>query len=141
MRNTVPLSSVVPLSRSPSSAVPVLSTGKPWLVQTTQAWAPGRAERRFCDTSSIVAIARPELSCPVTTRRTRSAIGSPPLVDRGQEPHHAARKPSPAPPSLPRLRGREGWGYRERGLTTRRRRRCAAPPAEASLRRPPRPRR
>src|SRR5260370_37796088 len=74
MRNTVPLSSVVPLSRSPSSASPVLSTGKPWLVQTTQAWAPGRAERKFCDTSSIVAIARPSLSWPVTTRRTRNAM-------------------------------------------------------------------
>jgi hypothetical protein len=37
----------------PSSALPVLSIGNPWLVQTTQAVAPGRAERRFCDTSSI----------------------------------------------------------------------------------------
>src|SRR5205823_1593561 len=36
--------------------------------------------RKFCDTSSIVATARPWLSCPVTTRRTRRAIGSPPLV-------------------------------------------------------------
>ena len=60
--------------RSPSSAVPVLSIGKPSLVHTTQAWAPGRAERRFCETSSIVTIAFPAASCPVTTRRTFNAM-------------------------------------------------------------------
>jgi hypothetical protein len=62
MRKTVPFSSVVPVSRNASSASPVLSAGKPWLVHTTHAVAPGRAERRFWEISSILAIARPSLS-------------------------------------------------------------------------------
>jgi len=66
----------VPVSRRPSSAVPVLSTGKPPLVQMTQAWAPGRAERKFYETSSIVTIALPAASCPVTTRLTFNAMAS-----------------------------------------------------------------
>jgi len=58
-RKTVPLSSVVPVWRGPASSSPVLSTGKPWLVQTTQEVAPGRDETRFFAISSILTIARP----------------------------------------------------------------------------------
>src|SRR6516162_10072828 len=74
MRKTVPLSSVVPVLRSPASFLPVLSTGKPWLVQTTQEVAPGRDETRFFVISSILTTARLDESCPVTTRRNCSAI-------------------------------------------------------------------
>src|SRR5689334_13159841 len=69
MRKTVPLSSVVPVLRSPASSSPVLSTGKPSVVQTTQALAPGRDETTCFATSSILTMARPDGSWPVTTRR------------------------------------------------------------------------
>src|SRR6266699_1519869 len=113
MRKTVPLSRVVPVSRSPSSAAPVLSTGKPWLVHTTQAVAPGRAERSFCDTSSIVATARPWLSCPVTTRRTRKAIEMLPFLTSTEVPSpcplphwgRGLRRVGEAQPSLTRIPG------------------------------------
>src|SRR5437868_11539363 len=76
MRKTVPLSSVVPVLRFPASSSPVLSTGKPSVVHTTQAVAPGRDETRFFATSSILTTARPDASWPVTTRRICSAINA-----------------------------------------------------------------
>src|SRR5215469_9360224 len=76
MRKTVPLSSVVPVLRSPASSSPLLSTGKPWLVHTTQEVAPGRDDTGFFAISSILMIARPDLSCPVTTRRICKLIPS-----------------------------------------------------------------
>src|SRR5262249_24910828 len=76
MRKTVPLSSVVPVLRSPASCSPVLSTGKSCVVHTTQALAPGREEVMFCATSSILTTARPDLSWTVTTRRICTAIES-----------------------------------------------------------------
>ena len=48
-RKTVPFFNVVPTLRSPSSASPVLSTGKDSVVQTTQADRPGRPECEFLD--------------------------------------------------------------------------------------------
>src|SRR5260370_33450774 len=74
MRKTVPLSSVVPVLRSPASSSPVLSTGKLSVVHTTPAVAPGRDATRFFATSSILTTARPDASWPVTTRRICSAI-------------------------------------------------------------------
>src|SRR5205085_5923271 len=74
MRKTVPLSSVVPVLRSPASSSPVLLTGKPSVVHTTQAVAPGRDETRFFATSSILTTARPDALWPVTTRRICRAI-------------------------------------------------------------------
>src|SRR6266545_1189309 len=68
-RKTVPLFNVVPTLRSPSSALPVLLTGKDSVVQTTHAVDPGRLETRLLETSSILTAARPFASCPVTTRR------------------------------------------------------------------------
>jgi hypothetical protein len=76
----VPFSSVVPTLRAEVSAPLSLSTGKPSLVQITAAWAPGRVAATFFAVSSIATIARPFLSCPVTTRRMLRLIGSLSLV-------------------------------------------------------------
>src|SRR5215470_4897475 len=73
-RNIVPLGNVVPAGRWPASASPVLSTGKPSVVQTFHAVAPGRGAKVFAETSSIWTIARPLASWPVTTRRTCNAM-------------------------------------------------------------------
>src|SRR5215470_14439176 len=75
-RNTVPFLSVVPTFRNASSPSPVLFTGKDSVVQTTQLEAPGRFDMTFLQTSSILTTARPLASCPVTTRRTLTAIFS-----------------------------------------------------------------
>jgi hypothetical protein len=48
----------------------VVVRGKPSVVQTSQAVAPGRPEKTFFETSSILTIARPCASWPVITRRT-----------------------------------------------------------------------
>src|SRR5262245_9193619 len=66
------------MSRAEPSALPSLSTGKPSLVQTTAASAPGRVWATFLTFSSIDTIARPFLSWPVTTRRIVRLIGCPP---------------------------------------------------------------
>jgi len=57
MRKIVPLVSVVPTLRRPSSAWPSLLTGKPSVVQTLQAVAPGRPVKTLLDTSSIFTMA------------------------------------------------------------------------------------
>src|SRR5215471_8003131 len=74
MRKTVPLARVVPTLRVDSSAWPLLFTGNPSVVHTTQDVAPGRPEIVFEHTSSILTIAFPLASWPVITRRTLSAI-------------------------------------------------------------------
>jgi hypothetical protein len=51
-RKMVPFFSVVPTFRRPSSAAPSLFAGKPSVVQTSQAVAPGRPEKTFFETSS-----------------------------------------------------------------------------------------
>src|SRR5205807_6238713 len=73
-RNTQPFAKVVPTLRVALSASPELSTGNPSVVQMTQASAPGRLEATFLETSSIITLARPLASWPVTTLRTCSAI-------------------------------------------------------------------
>src|SRR5262249_13195382 len=74
MRKTVPFFNVVPVFLSPSSASPVLFTGKDSVVHTTQADAPGRLEMIFLETSPFFTHDRPFASCPVTTRLTLTAI-------------------------------------------------------------------
>src|SRR5262245_1808176 len=74
MRKIVPFLRVVPTLRSPSSAAPSLLAGKPSVVQTLTAVAPGRPDAACFATSSIFTIALPLASCPVITRRTCSAI-------------------------------------------------------------------
>src|SRR5262245_21425925 len=87
MRKTVPLARVVPTLRVDSSAWPLLFTGNPSVVHTTHEVAPGRPEIVFEHTSSILTIALPFASCPVTTRRTLSAIVPllSPLLSRGSD--------------------------------------------------------
>src|SRR5215468_668332 len=97
MRKTVPLSSVVPVLRSPSSSSPLLSTGKPWLVHTTQEVAPGRDDTGFFAISSILMIARPDLSCPVTTRRICKLI---PLLFVGKPVGKNGKTPLVFPPGV-----------------------------------------
>src|SRR5262245_36855142 len=74
MRKIVPFLSVVPTLRNPSSAAPSLLVGKPSVVQTLTAVAPGRPDAACFATSSIFTIALPLASWPVITRRTCSAI-------------------------------------------------------------------
>src|SRR5262245_8531939 len=74
MRKIVPLLSVVPTLRCPSSAAPSLLAGKPSVVQMLTAVAPGRPDPTCFATSSIFTIALPRASWPVITRRTCSAI-------------------------------------------------------------------
>src|SRR5262245_13582059 len=74
MRKIVPFLSVVPILRSPSSEAPSLLAGKPSVVQTLTAVAPGRPDAACFATSSIFTIALPLASCPVITRRTCSVI-------------------------------------------------------------------
>src|SRR5689334_3368548 len=69
MRNTVPPSTVVLNEPDVGSLKPSLSTGKPFVDQTTQDDAPGRLEITFFAISSTSTLARPSLVCPVTTRR------------------------------------------------------------------------
>src|ERR1019366_8047890 len=69
MRNTLPLSTVVLNEPVVGSAKPSLSTGKPLVDQTTQDDAPGRLEITLLAISSILTMACPLPSCPVTTRR------------------------------------------------------------------------
>src|SRR5262245_17037882 len=61
--------------RAEASALPLLSTGKPSLVQITAACAPGRVWTTFLEFSSINTIARPFSSWPVTTRRMVRLMG------------------------------------------------------------------
>jgi hypothetical protein len=68
---------VVATCRVLASSFPSLLTGKPSVVQMLMPVAPGRFEKVRWDTSSIVTIARPAASWPVTTRRTCNAIASP----------------------------------------------------------------
>src|SRR5579885_308004 len=95
-RNTVPLSSVVPTLRAEPSSAPSLFTGKPCVVQTTPAIAPGRPCAMFFICSSIVTTALPFLSWPVTTRRSVSAIAFPPCFRRRQHRRGAAARQSAA---------------------------------------------
>src|SRR5258706_15001302 len=76
-RDTLPPGGVVPAFFLEASESPELSAGIVSVVQTTQAEAPGRFDTIFFETSSIFTTARPLPSCPVTTRRTCTVMGSP----------------------------------------------------------------
>ena len=61
-RKMVPFFNVVPTFRSPSSALPSLLAGKPSVVHTLHAVAPGRLAKTCFDTPSIFTTARPFIS-------------------------------------------------------------------------------
>src|SRR5215813_3563484 len=74
MRNTQPLGSVVPTLRPDVSWSPSLFTGKPSVVQITQADWFGRLDEMFFATSSMSTLALPLASWPVITLRMFNAI-------------------------------------------------------------------
>src|SRR5437762_5754704 len=67
--NSVPFGCVVPISRAPPSTSSELSAGNEPVNHVRQLWCRHRRETTFPQISSTRTMARPCLSCPVTTRR------------------------------------------------------------------------